>query len=820
LWGEDVNQILIETQKRRFETSKDLYGIFFEDINRVGDGGIYPEMLRNRSFEDSIVPDECEAIEDGKYFITPTGFKSAFNNGEGLDQWLEAVPPTKIPAWYISRENEDVEISLDEADVLNKNRRSSLVISFKEEGTSNSVYNIGYTGLNVQNGEKYNFFMFAKTTEHNQTLEVSLRSKCGNKIYGTKTFEVTSGEYAKYDCVLTSDDTDVDATFHITSKNKGVVKIGFSSLMPVETYKRRINGVRKDIAELLKGMNSRFLRFPGGCIVEGITKETALKFANTIGPVWERPSHWLLWFYRTTNGLGFHEYLQLCEDLDLEPMYVINCGMTCQHRHPDFFNDELANEYLQDAINAIEYATAPADSCWGSIRAKNGHPEPFNMKYIEIGNENYGEEYNKRYLQFYNALKEKFPNIIYIANTHTELDGLPTEIADEHFYNDTEFFASNQKKYDNYDRKGPEIFVGEYAVTFNEVNASLYSALGEAVFLTGLEHNQDIVKMSAYAPLFLNSNYKSWFPNLIVFNTHESFGIPSYYMLQMMGESRGDYVVESSTETSMITDKKHGRAGLFAEKAGVVFSNVTIDGNKQNTIAGNITGEFIVCNDEYVAATDSAWCLFGDEKASDYTLSADVKFNNGQSAIRMSVWNERMENIGSAFQPYWLAKRLKSFTWIIENGESYIQFEKRSLIQNTSEKIKVNIDYNVTNSMKMAAKGNKIECYLNGNLINTYTVVPYPAITSVVTVDDKTNEAIIKIINISDKNEAVKINLDQKVRNTAKGLILESADKYDCNSFENKTNVSPKSFTIDNAASEFVYDAPKYSFSVIRVGLC
>jgi alpha-L-arabinofuranosidase len=372
----------------------------------------------------------------------------------------------------------------------------------------------------------------------------------------------------------------------------------------------------------------------------------------------------------------------------------------------------------------------------------------------------------------------------------------------------------------NYDRKGPEIFVGEYAVTFNEVNASLYSALGEAVFLTGLEHNQDIVKMSAYAPLFLNSNYKSWFPNLIVFNTHESFGIPSYYMLQMMGESRGDYVVESSTETTMITDKKYVRAGLFAEKAGVVFSNVTIDGNKQNTIAGNITGEFIVRNDEYVAATDSAWCLFGDEKASDYTLSADVKFINGQSTIRMSVWNERMENIGSAFQPYWLAKRLKSFSWIIEDGESNIQFEKRSLIQNASEKIKVDIDYNVTNSMKMVAKGNKIECYLNGNLVNTYTVVPYPAITSVVTVDDKANEAIIKIINISDKNEAVKINLDQKVRNTAKGLILESADKYDCNSFENKTNVTPKSFAIDNAASEFVYDAPKYSFSVIRVGLC
>jgi alpha-L-arabinofuranosidase len=815
-----MNQILIETQKRRFETSKDLYGIFFEDINRVGDGGIYPEMLRNRSFEDSIVPDECQVVEDGKYFITPTGFKSAFNNGEGLDQWFENVPPTKIPAWYAYRKDEDIEVSLDEIDVLNKNRRSSLVLTFKEEGTSNSVYNIGYTGLNVQQGAEYNFFMFAKATEEKQTIELSLRSKCGKKIYAAKTVEVTGGEYNKYDCVLDADTTDVDATFHITSKNKGTVKLGFSSLMPVETYKRRVNGMRKDIAELLKGMNSRFLRFPGGCIVEGITKETALKFVNTIGPVWERPSHWLLWFYRTTNGLGFHEYLQLCEDINLEPMYVVNCGMTCQHRKPDYFNDELAEEYLQDAINAIEYATAPADSYWGSIRAKNGHEEPFNMKYIEIGNENYGDEYNKRYLQFYTVLKEKFPNIIYIANTHTELDGLPTEIADEHFYNDTEFFASNQNKYDNYDRKGPKIFVGEYAVTFNEVNASLYSALGEAVFLTGLEHNQDIVRMSCYAPLFLNADYKSWFPNLIVFNNHESFGIPSYYMLQMMGESRGDYVVESSVQTHMITDKKKGRVGLYAEKAGVVFSNVTINGKKQNTIDANITGEFVVQNDEYVAASNDAWCLFGDENASEYTLSADVKFGKESSMIKMSVWNERMENIGSAFQPYWLAKRLKTFSWIIENGESYIQFEKRSLIQNTPEKVKLDIDYSVTNNMKVVTQGGKIECYLNGSLVNTFTVVSYPAVTSVATVDDKTNEVIIKIINVSGKDQPVKINIDKQVKNAASGLILESVDKYDDNSFENKANVSPKKFEINNAASEFVYDAPKYSFSVIRALLC
>lgn len=815
-----MNQISVETKKRRFKTSKDLYGIFFEDINRVGDGGLYPEMIRNRSFEDSVVPDECEIVEGGKYFITPTGYKCAFNNGEGMDSWYESIAPTKIPGWYVTEENTDIEIALDEKDILNKSRRCSLAVMFKAEDTRNTVYNVGYAGLNIQKEAKYNFFMFAKAIKGNQIVEVSLRSKCGKMVYATQTIVVNSEDFTRYDCMLTANNTDVEGTFHITSKQKGILKIGFSSLMPVETYKMRINGLRKDIVELLDGMNSSFLRFPGGCIVEGLTKETALRFKNTIGPVWERPSHWLLWFYRTTNGLGFHEYLQLCEDIDLEPMYVINCGMTCQHRKVEYFNDQLVEEFLQDAINAIEYATAPADTYWGGLRAKNGHPEPFKLKYVEIGNENYGEEYNKRYLKFYRALKAKFPDVILISNTHTELDGLPTEIVDEHFYNDTEFFASNHNKFDHYDRSGPKIFVGEYAVTNNRVNASLYSALGEAVFLTGIEKNQDIVTMSCYAPLFMNSSYTSWYPNLIIFNNHESYGIPSYYMLQMLCENRGDYVVECDVKTNTVTEKKFGRVGLYGEKAGVVFSNVAIGGRKQDTITANITGELTVEDGEYTSLTDDAWCLFGEEKAVDYTFSADVTFSGDSRSCKMSVWNERLESVGDIYQPYWAPKRIKGYNWSIVNGESYIEGIKRSAVQFTTPKIKVEIDYNTVNNMKMIAKNNTIECYLNGKLVNTYTVEPFPAITSVATVDDSANEVIIKIINISSNDETVKINLDQHVNSTtAKGSILVSDDRNDVNSFDNKYNVTPKQFMLNNVSSEFEYHAPKYSFTVLRVGL-
>ena len=815
-----MNQILIKTKKRRFKTSPDLHGVFFEDINRVGDGGLYPEMLRNRSFEDSIVPKDCKLVEDGKYFITPTGYKCAFNNGEGLDQWYDSVPETKIPAWYVSEGSSAIDVSLDEEDTLNENREASLIISFKEENSSHSVYNIGYTGMNVEEDKKYNFFMFAKATEGNQRVELSLRSKCGSRIYDSKSIEVSQGEFKRYDCVFTSKGSDVEATFHISSKDKGTVKLGFSSLMPVETYKGRVNGLRKDLVELLKGMKPSFLRFPGGCIVEGLTKETTMTFEKTIGPVWERPSHWLIWFYRTTNGLGFHEYLQLCEDIGANPMYVINCGMTCQHRKAEFFDDELTDEYLQDAINALEYANAPADSYWGRKRAENGHPEPFNIKYVEIGNENYGEEYNRRYELFYRELKKRFPDIIYISNTHTELEGLPTEVVDEHFYNDTEFFATQQNMYDDYDRKGPKIFLGEYGVTNNRVNASLYSALGEAVFLTGLEHNQDLVTMSCFAPLFLNASYKSWYPNLIEFNNRESFGIPSYYMLQMMGENRGDYVVESSTKTDTIMEDKFGWVGLYAKGAGTSFTNVTIDDIRENTIVSNISGEFIVEDDKFLAKTDDSWCLLGDEDAREYVVSADVEFGKAGEAIKISVWNERKENVGDVYQTYWGEKRLQYYSWVIEDGKSYIEAVKRLRVMETSEKVDVDIDYSKANNMKIVAKDYRIECYLNGELVNTYAIEPMPKISSVVTVDDETNEAIIKIVNMSDKNEEVEIKIDEEVNSIARVQILESDDKYDVNSFEDKTKVSPKEFTLDNLSSEFIYDAPKHSFSIIRVGLC
>ncbi len=282
--------------------------------------------------------------------------------------------------------------------------------------------------------------------------------------------------YIRYDAVLVSTVTTSDARLVLSSEEGGELKLGFISLMPADTFNG--HGLRRDIVEKLRDMHPTFLRFPGGCIVEGITPDTAMRFHNVIGPVWERPGHLLMWHYRTYNGIGYHEYLQLCEDIGMEPLYVFNCGMTCQARCEVYFEGEELQAMIQDTLDAIEYAVGPADSEMGRLRAAAGHPEPFRMNYVEIGNENHGAGYEERYMLCYNAIRERYPWMKFVANTHVEEHGLPADIVDEHYYATAEFFAENIHIYDSYDRNGPGVFLGEFAVLRGAVG-QLYAALGE-----------------------------------------------------------------------------------------------------------------------------------------------------------------------------------------------------------------------------------------------------------------------------------------------------------------------------------------------------
>ena len=684
-----MSKLKIKTKERRFETARDLYGIFFEDINRAGDGGLYPEMLRNRSFEDSVLPEGYIQQEDGIHVKTVSGWLDEFCNGEGLCRWVKGnnISETEIPAWYTHNAKMELELT----DTLNEHRDAALRMQFEKDG---SLTNTGYCGISVKAGESYSLYLFAKAKEE-IGLDVAIEYQ--GKVLAGNSLVVSGQEYTRYDMKLTAAEDCHEAQLTISCKEGGEILLGFISLMPDNTYMG--HGLRTDLVEKLKGMSPKFMRFPGGCIVEGTTPSTAMRFRDTVGPAWERPSKLFVWHYRSTLGLGFHEYLQLCEDLGMEPMYVCNCGMTCQGRKSVLLEGEALDEMVQDTLDAIEYAIGSKESKWGRLRASMGHPEPFKMTYLEIGNENWGPDYEKRYNMIYKKVKELYPQIKTIANEHVEKNGCPAECVDEHFYNTTEFFAECVNYYDDYDRKGPKIFVGEVAVNEGNYMGQLYAALGEAAFLMGIEKNQDIVTLASYAPLFENVNYRAWYPNLIRFNNHQSLGIPTYYVWKMFGQNRGEYVVRSEDEG--------GQCSL--EEFGFMHDN----------------------------------------------------------------------------------KLTEDFAISVKPGE-YHRFGYET-------------------------DGKQIRLYVDGELQKEISIPYGPAFVSVVT--DTKDEIIIKAVNFAGDVDPVSITLDCQVQGDYTVTLL-SGEKGDENSFEEPEKVKNITVNMHGASSEFVYEAPAYSVSVLRLKKC
>lgn len=817
-----MSRLYITTSEKRFPIAKNLYGIFFEDINRAGDGGLYPEMLRNRSFEDSIPPIECSTVDEDYAIVTPAGWRDEFNHGEGLTRWIRdnKIEYTKVPAWY----SEKAVMRLDREATLHEKRSAALSVVFQPNGR---IYNTGFIGIPQKQGEGYKFYMFAKVEKMTQLI-LSVEDEDEKHVIGT--IALTGKGYIRYDVEFTAKMTTGNAKLVMTAPEGGEVKLGFTSLMPTDTYLG--HGLRKDLVEKLRDLNPTFLRFPGGCIVEGFTPSTAMRFKNTIGPVWERPGHLLMWHYRTTNGLGFHEYLQLCEDLDMEPLYVFNCGMTCQARKSVLMEGEDLEDMIQDTLDAIEYATASSESKWGKIRAKMGHPEPFKMNYVEIGNENWGPDYEERYIKCYKAIKEKYPTIKFVANSHLEKKNLPVDIVDEHYYDSVEYFAENTHFYDNYDRKGPEIFLGELAVLRGPVG-QLYGALGEAMFLVGMERNQDIVTLASYAPLLDNYKYYAWYPNLIIFDNMKSYGIPSYYAWKLFGRSRGNYVVASKEETDTLYRPVKGMASLIGP-SGVRYRNATWNGSgvsATHEVMGHelATPEgFMITEPDEEQRTESSkmsvdldevLVIFGDnENATEGTFEIEILVEEDRE-IGIGVYSSRIPKeiyMNDETHPprEWNAGIVRPFQWRIKNGTSSLKERRYPEPVLLAQEVSVDLNIGVYNKFKYIVTGKTMSFYVNDQLIQEVVVPNFPSMTSVVT--DTQEEVVIKIVNMASKVDDVHITLDCEVESNYKVGIL-TGNKFDENTIDEPERVHDIEEFLDGASKEFIYHAPAYSINVIHL---
>lgn len=813
-----MSKLNIRTQEKRFPVAPDLYGIFFEDISRAGDGGLYPEMLRNRSFEDSLLPEGCVTNDGGKTFVSPTGWIDEFNNGEGMNKWVKdgGLAPTPVPAWYC----ENAEMALDAETVLNPRRKVSLRVDF---GAGGCLKNIGYNGVPQEAGKAYTFYMFAKAAQA-ATLSLSIRDQ--GRVLSAAEIEIRPGDWTRYDVTLTAAASTRGAEFCIQSAAAATVWFGFTSLMPAETFMG--HGLRKDLAEKLRDMNPSFLRFPGGCIVEGFTMETVWYFRNTVGPVWERPSHWLLWHYRTTNGLGFHEYLQLCEDLNLAPLFVCNCGMTCQARKPHFFDEDEQADMIDDILNALEYALGPADSRWGALRAQMGHEAPFRLDYLEIGNENSGPEYEKRFDLVKEAVLERYPHLTIVTNDRGRTRKLEADIADDHYYNMPEFFAENISLYDGYDRRDADVFVGEFAVN-QTYEGQLRAAVAEAMFMVGFERNQDKVKLAAFAPLFQHVNYGSWFPNLIIYDNCRSFAIPSYYCWRLFGGSRGENVVASEEEVPKNYYDLHGLPALSGDD-GVRYRNPVWNG------APVAPSRCIQARAERGGENEIVLFREAEPNARAFpfkvyplvTLGEDLECRQGVFEVEAFCEEGKDIALGILVSPKplsyydrnnpnpvdpWGMRFLEVSRWILSGGKSWVargSFSPRPLAAAKDVRLKVN----EFNRLQYTVSGHTLTLEVNGEVVDAVELPHYPAMGTVAT--DSEDSVIVKVVNFGEKPEPVEISLDCDVEpDYTVGLLTGSAT--DENSLEAPENIHDVLVRASGAARAFVYEAPALSVNVLTL---
>lgn len=538
------NEFKIDVQKTGAPIQSTMYGIFFEDINFGADGGLYAELIKNRSFE----------------FENPFGGWMPFGN---------VSVQTKNPCF---------------------DRNPHYVrLSYEKELTGTGLDNEGFKGIGIREGEKYDFSLYARTQSG---MPVKLRINLvdsRNDLYEQKEIEVSGKEWKKYTVVLTPGVTEARSRLRITMATKGTVDLEHISLFPQKTFNNRPNGMRADLAQALKDLKPGVFRFPGGCIVEGTNKATRYQWKNTIGPVENRPININRWNYTFSHkkfpdyyqsyGLGFFEYFQLSEDIGAEPLPVLNCGLSCQYENQDPNENcpvDKLQPYIDDALDLIEFANGPVTSKWGKIRADMGHPAPFNLKLIAIGNEQWGPLYPERLEPFIKALRKAHPEIMIVGSSGPNSEGkefdylwpemkrLKADLVDEHFYRPESWFLSQGARYDNYDRKGPKVFAGEYACHGKGKKWNhFHAALLEAAFMTGLERNADIVHMATYAPLFAHVEGWQWRPDMIWFDNLNSVRTVSYYVQQLYAQNKGTNVLPLTMNKKPVTGAE-GQNGLFA----------------------------------------------------------------------------------------------------------------------------------------------------------------------------------------------------------------------------------------------------------------
>ncbi len=619
-----ASQFVVNTDQIVAPIQPTMYGVFFEDINFGADGGLYAELVKNRSFE---------FAEPMMGWEQPASDRFSMNDKSGF----------AVPVKYADPG-------------ANKNYLNVKV----NAATGYRLVNYGFKGMGFKEGLRYDFSVIAKQQSGATTLHVELLDENG-KVLATTSVALSGKDWKEYTASLKPSARAMKGKLNIRFEGKGVVDLDMVSLFPSDTWKGRPKGMRADLVQLLADMKPGFLRFPGGCIVEGRTLAQRYQWKKTVGDINDRElliNRWNNEFahrpapdYFQTFGLGFFEYFQMAEDIGATPLPILSCGMACQFNTAELVPMDELEPYVQDALDLIEFANGPVTSPWGKLRSDMGHPAPFNMKMIGVGNEQWGPEYIVRYKEFEKAIKAKYPEMVIVSGSGPfpdgemfeygweELKSMNAEIVDEHYYRSPQWFLENANRYDSYDRKGPKIFAGEYAaqsvaIASPDNKNNWDCALAEAAYMTGLERNADVVWLTSYAPLFAHAEGWQWTPDLIWFNNLEAYGTPNYYVQKLFAVNAGTQLLKLTEDGKPVI----GQSGLYAtatldEKTKeIVFKivnasafeqsfSISLAGKKTAATKGKLT---VLANNDLNAMNsfDSPKNIFPTEKEVNFTGKA------------------------------------------------------------------------------------------------------------------------------------------------------------------------------------------------------
>jgi alpha-L-arabinofuranosidase len=807
VWPSDTGRqpVTIHADRPGVEVSSMLYGIFFEELSRAGDGGLYAELVRNRDFESVQMPLRAR-IEDS-CLVTP------WFRFERNDELYPRGKGSDLPWWSVlAGTGARVDIALEDRQPLNTNNPHSMRVQVQEVGARAGVANAGYWGIAVRSGELYDLSFYARSAQaYPGKVTASLESTNGDAVYAQAAVSRIRDGWKRYHAVLRSKGTDPRARLALSFSQPGTIWLDMVSLFPRHTFKNRPNGMRADIAGMLAALHPGFMRFPGGGYANGISTVDRFQWDKTIGELPQRPGNWNRWGYHVTTGMGYHEFLQFCEGIGAEPLFVMWPGVSAGAG--DFAVGEQALQpYIEEMLGAVEYANGSPGSPWGAERVKNGHRRPFKLKYVEIGNEDGGAAYVENFKIMSAALKAKHPEVKTISTC--PVGDAVADILDDHWYGVLGRHFAVSHIYDGRERRGPKLFIGEYAGNPDGIQASV----AEAADMVGFERNGDVVTMASYAPLLVNVNRQDWGPNLIYFDTARCYGRSSYYLQRMFSLNRPDFTVETQVAAGEAPLLPAGKFGVGVKEAAAEFKGLRVTKGDQELYAwngiskasatGTGSGLWMSKADSLRQANpQSQSCrLFGDPGWSDYVLRVNARVTQGKGGLFLAV---RSDPTGEGFQ----------LRWHLGNGTSLLEDYGVHMLGLDSKPLAV--EAGRWYELRMELTGSQVKCYLDGKLMHSAAVDQVRTARFFATSgwDEKHRELVLKLVNALNTPQTASLNIRgmRKLGSAAELTTLSAAGPTEENTFEQPTKIVPVTSILSNFGHSYELPMRPWSIAVLRV---